>query len=294
MAAPIAVLVACNALTGASDLEVGGVPVALPDAAPRDSGGDAASAPPPPPPPAADGGSDACTLQIPGAPDASGAITASRATIAIDGDLSDWACIPFVHVSPTSGDLVKPDAATATLPNTFDFAVSWDDAAIRVAIHVVDATAEGNADPQHDFENDSVEIYIDADGVLTGVYGANDHQWIVDHLNQVEVYRWVPGSSLSSPSASFASAVRVGNGTIDYEIAIPASDLGMKALKAGAHVGFDVAANDGDGTAQIEQLLWYEATGCTCVNGCCCNGMGGKTDQPFCDTQRFGAVILAP
>ncbi len=223
-----------------------------------------------------------------------GTLSAPHATITIDGDLADWACIAFVHVDANVGNVVKPDAATVTLANDYDFAVSWDENALRVAFHVVDPSADGNASAQELFRNDSVEVYVDADGMLTGVYGQDDHQWIVDHLNQSQVFQWLPGSTVNAVSTGFSSAVRAGKGTIDYEIAIPASDLGRPTLSAALHLGFDVATNDGDGTAQIEQLLWYEAKGCTCANGCCCNGAGGKPDQPFCDTQRFGTLVLAP
>ena len=67
--------------------------------------------------------------------------------------------------------------------------------------------------------------------------------------------------------------------------------LGATSLATGARLGFDIAANDGDGTTQLTQLVWYRGPSCTCTTNCCC---GRAVDLPYCNTQRFGTLLLGP
>lgn len=220
-------------------------------------------------------------------PNTTGVIRAPRARgpVAIDGDLDDWACVPFVRLDADTAAEVTPSTPRAR--SAYEFAVVWDEAGIYVAVRAIDDFIGGQRTADV-YQNDSVEVYVDADGVLTGAYGPNDHQYVVDHQNVSEDYG--PEPPLRPPQAGFSSAIAKVTGGYVVEMRIAPSELGT-TFQAGAQLGFDFVGNNSDGLDRTHALLWYRAPTCSCTTGCCC---GAEEDRPFCNTQRFGRLELAP
>ena len=290
---------ACGLINGASDLTTAPDLPDVPEGAPAADAG--------PPSDATSGSTDAdtttddggdasrpCVVPPPVA-NTSGALSALRApgAVVIDGQLDEWSCVPFTRLDRASAGqmFVSGDSGT---PADFamEFAVTYDSDALYVAARVSGTAPPAGDAPTAIFKNDSIEIYLDADGVLTGRAGPNDHQLVVDHANREE--RYVVMSPPASPTAvpvGFASAARTVGGVLSVEARLPGSTLGKSSLAAGDKLGFDIAVNDGDGTGARTQAIWYAAPGCTCTVGCCC---GAAQDMPFCNTQRYGSLTLAP
>lgn len=187
VAATLGALAACGLITGVGDLstaperererenEDGAAPLVDGSPADLDARVDA---------PATVDAGDASTpcVGLPATPNDSGTLTAPRAagSITIDGLLDDWACTPFTRLDRASAAEVvaAPDAGT---PAAFamDFAVVWEPSALYVAARVSSAgMVEGNATVGV-FKNDSLEVYLDADGVLTGQGGINDRRHLL-------------------------------------------------------------------------------------------------------------------
>ena len=172
-----------------------------------------------------------------------------------------------------------------------DFSVVWEPSALYFAARVSNASIDGGNATAGIFRNDSIELYL-ADDVLIGHAGPNDPQLIVDHANRAESYRvGFPSAAPMAAPLGFTSAVQKKGSTIVFELRVAASVLGMANLADGAKLGFDNAVNDGDGMTQRTQLIWYMAPTCSCTLGCCC---GMARDEPYCNTQRYGSLTLAP
>lgn len=208
-------------------------------------------------------------------------------TVTIDGQLDDWNCASFLRVDVTSAAKVVGDASTRTV---WEVAAVWDEDAIYVAVRTTDATLDGNS--ADIYLNDSIEVYLDGDGVLTGSYGPEDHQYVLDHLGNVRDYGPDPEITPTSPFAAAVTSSKIG---WIAELRVDKSLLGATPLSSGRGLGFDFAGNDG--LDQASHVVWYYAPTCTCSqtgNDACCCGAAGDGDDPHCNTQRFGRLRLAP
>ena len=263
------------ALTGgAAGPETGGPSdgAAVDGGAPEDAGTDAPLA------------TDACGAVV---VNSSGQLAARRAGFAVNvnGDLGEWSCVPFVRVDQDSGVARYPGAVTIAA----EIATLWDDAGLYVAARVLDPAVQGN-DATEIFYNDSIELYLDGDGNLTGAFGADDHQYVIDHANRRRDYG--PQPSVNPPGGELTSAARLIDGGYVVEARISAGALGKSAFAAGNQVGFTFGATNGNGNAQQQLLYWYRNPGtttCSCA-GCCCTNDGN--DWPHCNTHRFGRITL--
>jgi hypothetical protein len=215
-----------------------------------------------------------------GSPALGGAVT-------VNGDLSEWGCVPFVVMDRvTSGHAAPADASIRA-----EFATQWSASAVYFAFRVFDNAAPSGADNVDPHNNDSVEVYLDGDGFLMGNYDAGDHQYVVDHLAQYKDYG--PEPPVVPPGGQFARAVVKNGNDYTVEMSVSAAALGRASFASGNILGFDVQINNHVGTTpHAETLIWrVNPQPCSCGAPCCC-GQGG--DLPWCNTQRFGFLHLLP
>ena len=295
--AVLGTVAACGLITGVGDLTTspesvseGGIAPGIDGALPDADAPDAAAKPLD-----ASDASQGC-MALPVTANDSGALSAPRAgrPITLDGVLDEWACAPFTRLDRASAAVVLGDLPDASQTLAMEFSVAWEPAALFVAARVSNLALPSGDLKSLIFGNDSIELYLDADGVLAGQGGTNDHQYIIDHANRAERYRvtFPPMAPTTPLPGAFASAVKTIGGVTSYELRIDAvAALGLSSLASGSKLGFDVGFNDSDGTAQHPQLMWYRAPTCSCTMTCCC---GRVPDMPYCNTQRFGFVTLTP
>ena len=178
-------------------------------------------------------------------------------SITIDGDYWDD---PFWNGSvrpprvEASGNIVIP-----TTDNTFDFAATYDDNYLYVAV-IVKETYDQNlswfrddSDPSTPWEDDAIEIFIDP---------KNGHplfQAIFNHKgNTTPSAIWTNGN-YSKDGILFKTAFETGTMYISQyqlEVAIPWSKLGITP-HSGLQFGFDIAVDDDDnGGARDGQIAW--------------------------------------
>jgi hypothetical protein len=198
----------------------------------------------------------------------------------VDGDLSDWnAC--FVPLNRNNAYSVRDIGGTGSYPSG-EFSVVHDGAKIYVAVRMQRVGELGN-DGASLFKNDSAEIYFDADGMLTQTYGADTTQIVVDHAGRRQGYRMTV--AVDTPSSRAAS--KTTGETVTLELEVSPQTFGLSSFAKS--LGFDVALNNGDGTSQLTQIVWFqkcrESTGCGCADG---------NDAPYCDGRQFGSLMLEP
>ncbi len=174
-------------------------------------------------------------------------------TVTIDGNLADWAGAEFVFVPHDKGTGPAPDDADAS----FDFAVLVDNDWLYVAFDINDEAI--NAGETNNYQDDSVEIYIDANHDRTEAYGNDDLQ--------IAIGAWDIGGDIQNPqlsagtdSGTIAAVVETANGWI-VEAAIPLSNSHWTIVpSAGTVIGFNVHFNDDDvvGGTRENKLIWSD------------------------------------
>ncbi|GAB60775.1 MAG: hypothetical protein DWB56_10525 [Candidatus Jettenia sp.] len=154
---------------------------------------------------------------------------------------------------------------TGTPDNEVNFGVSWDNKNLYVGVKVLDTTLRNDSgDP---WQDDSIEIYIDANHNQKTTYDTYDRQYIKGY----------------NDSALFSRQNKTGvlhawtpvSGGYSVEMAIPWSNLGITPSD-GMRIGFDIQNNDDDnGNTREHVLMW-----------------NGKNDN-YRDTSAFGDLILS-
>jgi hypothetical protein len=208
-------------------------------------------------------------------------IGAVPAPLTVDGDLRDWPSCGRVTLDRTTAAASRL-GTPAALPAA-SLTVRHDGAAaLYVGVHVT-GTTDGNATSLV-YLNDSVEIYVDGDGMFPASgYDSNTLQIVVDHLGHAEAYK--VGVLQAFPAGVSAAAAHVAGGYV-VEVRFAASALGQVSF---SDIGFDFALNKANGTAQQWQLIYAQS--CTCATGCCCpNG----DNAPFCEARQFAAAHIVP
>jgi hypothetical protein len=210
-----------------------------------------------------------------------GALTAPRvASIMIDGDLSDWPTC-FITLDPNTA--IIRDLVPLGDYSTGRFTVAHDATHVYIAAEVTGVAPLGEQPLPAIYQNDSISIYLDADGVFTTArYDPDAIQIVVDHADRSQGYR--SGQLASAPN--LVTAARTTGSTFAIEIALRPSTLSAAAFAS--TIGFDIGFESGDGAQQTSELVWFESCGpptCGCTNG---------DSAPYCDARQLGTLALAP
>ncbi|MEO8843260.1 MAG: sugar-binding protein [Kofleriaceae bacterium] len=230
--------------------------------------------------PTDDGGSGsdaaACTPIVVGP----GALTAPRVTtIAIDGDLSDW---PTCFVTLDAHTAIVRDITGLGDYSTGKFSVAHDATRVYLAAEVTGVAPLGDQPVPAIYQNDSISIYLDADGVFTtAAYDPDAMQLVIDHAGRIQGFR-----NGALVAANLTTATRSVGTTFTIEVALQPSTLSAAAFAS--TIGFDIGFESGDGTTQTSELVWFESCGppaCGCTDG---------SSAPFCDARQLGTAALAP
>jgi len=168
-------------------------------------------------------------------------------SVNVDGDLADWAGIEFIFVPHDKGTGAAPDDADASL----EFAAVADTDWLYVAVDITDDTIQtGETDT---WEDDSVEVYIDANHARTETYEDDDAQITIGAANIIT------GSTGAADIGVNSVVVETADGWI-VECAIPLNtDKFNIAPVVGMVIGFNVHFNDDDdGASRDHKLIWSD------------------------------------
>ncbi len=174
---------------------------------------------------------------------------------AIDGNLSETGWNLAQTVSKTT---------IGTPNNTVTMGAMWDNTNLYVGVKVLDTAL--NNDSANIWDDDSVEVYIDANNNKGTTYDSFDRQYVKGY-NDTAL-----GGIGSQTGVAHASVAITGGYSV--ELAIPWSNLGVTPT-AGMTIGFDVGNNDDDNAgARDAQAVWW----------------GNIND--YNNTSAFGSLVL--
>jgi hypothetical protein len=177
-------------------------------------------------------------------------------TITVDGNLneSSWSLSQSI-----SKAVIGAPANTAT------FGVLWDNNNLYIGAKVLDATlVSGNANP---WDNDAVEIFIDANNNKSSTYDGKDNQ-LIQGYNTSTLF-----TKFSITGVQHAWAAIPGGYSV--ELAIPWSQLGLTPA-AGLSIGFDIGYDNADNSSgRNAQAVWF------------------GTINDYQSTSAFGTVTLS-
>ncbi len=190
-------------------------------------------------------------------------LTVSDGTLTATDNISVavLAAANVVHGYPASGtitiDGVVNEAAwklnnsitktvIGTTNNTVTFGALWDNNNLYIAAKVLDNTL--NNDSPDSWNNDGIEVFIDANNNKGTTYDGLDNQFIKGWNNSTLF------SKVAINGVQHAWAAIPGGYTI--EISIPWSQLGITPA-AGRQIGFDIANDDDDNSGDRDaQAVW--------------------------------------
>ena len=180
-------------------------------------------------------------------------------TVKVDGDLNElpWQYAPWHTVEHDEGTGPAPGPNDATL----SFAALADSEWLYVALVVTDdkiVTGESLGDSL--YQDDSVEIYIDADDAAAGVYEPDDAQITIGAVNMDIMDIEEPelgGTGDGAKTGTQAAVIETDDGWI-VEAAVPlANDKWDIEPENGLLIGFNVHFNDDDdGGDRDHKLIW--------------------------------------
>jgi len=160
-------------------------------------------------------------------------------TITIDGNVNES---PWQFTNTISKPII------GTTNNTTKFAVLWDSLYLYVAFTVTDANKFNES--ANSWDDDAVEVYIDADNNGGTSYGTNDRQFVKEwNVSTI----WEKSGKTTNVTHAWANTAT----GYSVELRIPWSNIGITNPGIGFTIGFDAAGDDDDnGAARESQVMW--------------------------------------
>ncbi len=133
-----------------------------------------------------------------------------------------------------------------------DYRIMWDKDNLYLFADVTDDVLKNDADEE--WENDAVEVFIDADNSKTSSYGQNDYQYVFVWDKTSPRIREVKHERTDDIQFAFATT----NTGYRAEMKFPWSTLGTKP-HVGSKIGLDVHVADNDkGGKRDRKLTWHD------------------------------------
>lgn len=167
-------------------------------------------------------------------------VTAAKTntTITVNGNLNESAWQLTNSITKT---------IVGTPNNTVVYGVTWNNTYLYIGIKVTDGNLFN--DSPSNWDDDAVEVYIDADNNGGTAYGTNDRQFVKEWNGTL----WEKASKTTGVLHAWAAVT----GGYTVEMAIPWSNIGISNPANGRIIGFDLGNDDDDnGTARESQLMW--------------------------------------
>ncbi len=185
-------------------------------------------------------GTRVVVFTITAAGDPPGVITCYRTpgVITVNGNLNEpgW-------------NITRPITKTVTGSpnNTATFGVLWDNNNLYIGVKVLDANLFSES--ANVWDDDAVEVYIDANFNRSATYDGRDNQ-VIKGYNKSTVFTKSAINGLQHAWAPISGGYAV-------ELAVPWNQLGITAPASGTNLGFDVGYDDDDnGGARDGQAVW--------------------------------------
>lgn len=188
---------------------------------------------------------------------------------AIDGAVEEdlWA-----GARPYKMDNVIYSSASSAADFSAHYQTLWDAKNLYVLVDVTDDSLQNDSDSDLWYQDDCVEVFIDADNSKSGDYSDNDYQFHFDW----DKTKPTMGETKRGSVGNVEFAMVTTGGGYRVEVKFPWAMLGVKP-SAGAKIGLDVHVNDDDdGGDRDSKLTWR-----------------GKEDNAWQTPSAFGTAELA-
>jgi len=177
-------------------------------------------------------------------------------TVVLDGNLDDKAW----SIAPWHADTIQREGLTDSADADITFAAVADMDWLYVAIKVLDDTIQTGENVGGDvWQDDSVEVYIDANHGATEAYDDDDVQITIgaDNIDGDIDSPKLGGSGGGPDTGTKAAVIQTGTGW-NVETAIPLKNNKWDIKVAdGLVIGFNVHLNDDDdGAGRDHKLIW--------------------------------------
>jgi len=176
-------------------------------------------------------------------------------TVVVDGDLGDdaWQYAPWHTITHEEGTQPAPDAADATC----SFAAVADNEWLYVALRLTDDII--HAGETDTWEDDSIEIYIDANHAATDTYEGDDAQITIGagSIGEDVDAPLLSGMGDGAGTGTLAGVVESADGWV-VEAAVPLNNSKWDIVpQDGLVIGFNIHFNDDDdGATRDHKLIW--------------------------------------
>jgi len=199
-----------------------------------------------------------------------GGIFGTAVAVAGQVDANNVSTAPTIdgNLNESSWNLAQTVNKTTigTPNNTVTMGASWNSTYLFVGVRVLDSNLFN--DSANTWEDDSVEIYIDANNNKGTTYDSFDRQFTKGYNDS--------GLAGTGSQTGVVHAWAAISGGYSVEMAIPWSNLGVTGA-AGLTMGFDVGYNDDDNAGTRDsQAVWW------------------GTINNYNNTSAFGSVVLQP
>ncbi|GAB3679989.1 hypothetical protein GCM10028857_02070 [Salinarchaeum chitinilyticum] len=174
-------------------------------------------------------------------------IARTNAAPSLDGQLSDGV---WSNAATHSLDTVVIDGIDGPEDLDAEWRALWDDESLYVLVDVTDDSI--SSDSAENYNDDSVEIYLDGDNSKGESYdGENDYQFVIPFDGAVSAGGGSPGVG----DARQAQRQTPDGWRLEFEV--PWSTVGI-SVEAGHLIGFDVHVNDDDGGGDRNgKVSWF-------------------------------------
>jgi tetratricopeptide (TPR) repeat protein len=168
----------------------------------------------------------------------------------IDGKVDDvWNAMPSYKLSNV---LYTPPASSDDL--SADYKAMWDEKNLYLLVDVTDDLLKHDSTPDKFYEDDSVEVYIDATDSKSAQYGETDYQYAFNWDKTSPGMQELKHNRIEGVQYAL---VTTGKG-YRLEIKFPWSTLGTKPVP-GARIGLDIHVNDNDsGGKRDTKITWHD------------------------------------
>ena len=231
----------------------------------------------------AGGAIDATSLDA--APEATANVSCAATVVppAIDGNpLGPWLGVALIPFAVTDAQLVADEHPSYQDDAVVEFGCLHDANNVYFFFDVTDGAVQDDSPSQR--EDDSIVIFLDGAGDLSGPYGDDDHALALG--SDSEGMDYAAGSSHDLDGSVFSEVVD-GGYRVEVEIDKPSITDTL-----GSELGFNLAIIDDDGWSDNLRDIFAlrhvpdDQVAHACPN--CCEGQAA----PWCDTRVFGTLTL--
>ncbi len=171
----------------------------------------------------------------------------SGSPVTVDGDLGEWGGLRYSVNQQTEATIYN---------NICTFDSKWNAKYLSIAVDVVDSDIVKDFTSENIYENDSVEIFIDADHSKGDNYdGVNDYHFFIQYDGTIEIHGGKQDKWTKTELEGVFYSVKEDADGFNVEVNIPFESLGITAAQ-NTVIGLEVSNNDNDSHTSSVRHTW--------------------------------------